>query len=152
MSATAPTGGDLLVRREALGLDRAWFADMLGVDPQSIRRMELGKWWDEAFVARAWALILEGERRRDAMLDNAAILLGLDGDDADDALTAAGIEQLDVTVYRNDRSFWTAHPESEPWPASWHRATVRLIVDMTDLPVRFHIAPTENSADERADA
>ena len=122
------TPADLRVRREALGLSRAWLANRLGVAEQSVSRWESGA---RAIPDDVWEVLTEGEGRTEAVLD--AIAEGL--------LTApTWLEEpapVDVVVYPTDERLWAAHPGFEPWPASWHRMICARIRDLTDAPVAF---------------
>lgn len=133
MVGVTGTTADLRVRREALGLSRAWVGAQLGVAEQSVSRWENGS---RAIPDDVWDLLAEGERRAEATLDAIAHeLLAVEVD------LDSGPEALDVVVYPTDAALWAAHPLFRPWPAAWHRMVCARVRDLTDAPVRFHYGP-----------
>ncbi len=132
--STDPSTADLRVRREALGLSRAWVAERLGVAEQSVSRWENGS---RAIPDDVWEVLDEGERRAESTLD--AVARELPAVEID---LGEGPESLDVVVYPTDAALWAAHPEFAPWPASWHRMVCGRIRDLTESPVRFHYGPS----------
>ena len=127
MSGKSPA--DLRVRREVLGLSRAWLANRLGVAEQSVSRWESGA---RAIPDDVWEVLAEGEERAEAVLDALAERL----------LTVPTWleeepEAVDVTVYPTDERLWAAHPGFAPWPAAWHRMLCARIRNRTDTPVAF---------------
>lgn len=136
---SATTAG-LRVRREALGLSRAWIAGQLKVAENAVGRWESGA---RSIPDDVWDLLDEAEDRADILI--ASVLVGLWRIIGEATVrTGEPPDGVDVVTYPTDRELWSAHPDFEPWPASWHRAVLgRLRVELDPIPVTYHYGPTE---------
>lgn len=99
---------ELRTVREFLGLDQLHLATYLGVQDRTVRR------WEAGTTPIPDGVRIEVER--------------LEAHTAEQ-VTSAIEELMDipdpvVAVYRDDNTFWTAHPEAKPLGAAWHRAVI----------------------------
>ncbi len=132
------TTADLRVRREALGLSRAWVARRLGVAEQTVSRWESGA---RAIPGDVWPLLDEAENRADILVHTILVRRRREAE-ANAKLGRGGGQAVAVTAYATDADMWAERPELAPWPASWHRAALgRLRIELGPIPVTYAYGP-----------
>lgn len=102
------TAAEFRTVREWLGLTGDALAAWLGVNPRSARRWEQG----EQPIPDGVRLNIEELEAHTAKNVTAAVSQLMDA------------PEPTAVVYRDDETFWAAHPEARPLTAQWHRRVI----------------------------
>ncbi len=122
------TAAEFRVVREYLGLTTRWLADRLGVQERTVQRWEAGA----SPIPDGVRLAIEQLEADTAQYVDQAVQALLD------------LPDPGLLTYRSDADYHQHHPE-QPWPASWHRATVARVAERVPALVIDYWQPSSAS-------